>query len=322
MIQGNRQALQNVCSGFRLCQIELRPAGNDLFLMLHIIMQDFLEIQDSRPAIHQGQHDSTEAVLHLRVLVELIQDDIGIGITAQINDNPHAIAIRFIPEIRDTFNRLITYQISDFLDQLGLVDLIRDLRHNDARLAVGKDLDMGIGPHRHDAAACHIRLAYTVGSHDETARWEIRSLDDCHELLDRRIRVVDEHEHAINDLAHIMRRDIRRHADRDTRGTIDQQLRELRRQHDWFLQGLIVVRHEVNGFLFDILQHELSYLGHPDFRITHSRRWIAIDGTKVAVAIRQHVANGKILGHAHDCIIYRAVAMRMIFTKNFTDDTR
>ena len=181
---------------------------------------------------------------------------------------------------------------------------------------------MRIGAHLDDAAAGRIRLTDAFLAEYQTSCREIRALDDRHEFLDRRVRIIDEHQRAIDNLTHIMRRDIRSHTNSDTRSTIDQQLRELRRQNRRLLQGLIVVRYKLDRLLINILQHEFSDLRHTDFRITHCCRRISIDRTKVAVTICQHVTHREILRHTDNRIIDRAVTMRMIFTENFTDDTR
>ena len=38
------------------------------------------------------------------------------------------------------------------------------------------------------------------------------------------------------------------------------------------------------------------------------------------MAVREHVAHGEVLRHADDGVVDGAVAVRVIFTKHFTDD--
>ena len=289
--------------------------------MRDVVVQDFLEVQDLRLAVDERQHDDTEAVLQLRVLVELIEDDVRVRVAAQVNDDAHAAAVRLIVERRDALDLLVAHELRDLLDEARLVDLIRQLRDDDARLAVRQRLDAGIRAHLDDTAARRVRLADAILTEDQASRREVRSLDDLHEVVDRRIRMVDEHQRAIDDLAHVVRRDVRRHADCDARRAVDEQLRELRRQYLRLLQRLIVVRREVDRLLVDVLQHELRNLRHADLGVTHGSRRVAIDRTEVAVTICEHVAHGEILRHADDCIVDRRIAVRMIFTEDFTDDT-
>ncbi len=59
---------------------------------------------------------------------------------------------------------------------------------------------------------------------------------------------------------------------------------------------------------------------HADFGITHRCRVVAIHGTKVALAIHQHVTQGKVLRHAHDGVIHGGIAMGMVFTDHIADN--
>ena len=321
VVERDRQALQDVGARLSLLEIVARAPRDDIFLIRNVVVQHFLEVEDLRLAVDERQHDDAEAVLQLRVLVELVEDDIRIRVAAQVDDDAHAAAVRLIIERRDALNLLVAHELRDLLDEARLVDLIRQLRDDDARLAVRQRLDAGVRAHLDDAAARRVRLADAVLTEHETCRREIRSLDDLHEVVDRRIRMVDEHQRAVDDLAHVVRRDVRRHADRDARRAVDEQLRELRRQNRRLLQRLIVVRREVDRLLVDILQHELCDLRHADLGVTHGSRRVAVDRAEVAVAVREHVAHGEILRHADDRIVDRRIAVRMIFTEDFTDDT-
>ena len=59
---------------------------------------------------------------------------------------------------------------------------------------------------------------------------------------------------------------------------------------------------------------------HADFGVTHRCRVIAIHGTKVTLAIDQHITQGKVLGHAHDGVVHSGVAMRVVFTDHIADN--
>jgi len=51
-------------------------------------------------------------------------------------------------------------------------------------------------------------------------------------------------------------------------------------------------------------------------------REVAIDRTKVTLSIHQRVAHREILRHTRHCVVYRHIAVRVIFTQHFTYDTR
>ena len=61
-----------------------------------------------------GQHDDTHGILQLGVLIQLIQDDLGVGILAHVNDDAHSLAVGLIVQVTDALDPL-------FLDQVGNV---------------------------------------------------------------------------------------------------------------------------------------------------------------------------------------------------------
>ena len=67
--------------------------------------------------------------------------------------------------------------------------------------------------------------------------------------------VVDQGDDGVADLAEVVRRDARRHADGDPARAVDQQVGELARQDPRLLVLLVVVRLEVDGVEVDVLEH-------------------------------------------------------------------
>ena len=59
----------------------------------------------------------------------------------------------------------------------------------------------------------------------------------------------------------------------------------------------------------------------PDFGVTHGRRVVAVDRAEIALAVHQHMAHGKILGHADDGVINRLVTVGVVFADNVTHNT-
>ena len=72
--------------------------------------------------------------LQRRVLVEIVQDDVGDLSAVQLDDDPHAVAIGLVAKVRDALDRLFPRQLGDLLDEPGLVDLIGDLGDDDRLL--------------------------------------------------------------------------------------------------------------------------------------------------------------------------------------------
>ena len=91
----------------------------------------------------QRQHVDAKARLQRGVAVELVEDDVGLGIALQFDDDAQALAVALVAQIGDALDQLLADGLGDALDQLRLVDLIGQLGEDD-RVAVLADLlDMG-----------------------------------------------------------------------------------------------------------------------------------------------------------------------------------
>ena len=130
-----------------------------------------------------------------------------------------------------------------------------DLISSDDALAVFNLGDLGFGANSQLAAAGRIGGADARSAHDNAAGREIRPLDELHKLIECCIGIVNQIIETVNDLAEIMRRDMRCHTDRDTLRAVDQQIRKACRQHNRLLESVIVVGLKINRFLLNIRQH-------------------------------------------------------------------
>ena len=135
-------------------------------------------------------------------------------------------------------------------------------------------------------------------------------------------RIVDQRHAGIDHLAEIVRRDVGRHADRDAARAVDQQVREARRQDDRLVLVAVVVLLEVDGVFVDILEQRHRGLGQARFRVAHRRRRIVVDRAEIALPVDQRQAHREILRHAHERIVDRLVAVRVIFAHHVADDAR
>ena len=65
----------------------------------------------------------------------------------------------------------------------------------------------------------------------------------------------------------------------------------------------------------------MGNFGQPDFGVAHGCSVVAVDRAKVALSVYQHVPHGKILRHAHNRVVDRLIAMRMVFADHVAHDT-
>ena len=117
-----------------------------------------------------------------------------------------------------------------------------------------------------------------------------------------------------------MRRDVRRHADRDPGGAVDEQVREPRRQDARLLSRLVVVRLEVDRVVVELLEQRRRELREPCFGVAHRRRRVVVDRAEVALAVDQRVAQGEVLRHPNERLVDRRVAVRVVLTHHLADD--
>ena len=126
MIERDLQPFQNVAARFRFAQLELGAPPNDLATEVDEVLDQLQQRQHLRPAADNRQHDDAERRLELRVLVQIVEDDVAHLAALQVNDDSNAIAIGLVANVGDAFNGLRVDQFRDVLDQPLLVDLIRN----------------------------------------------------------------------------------------------------------------------------------------------------------------------------------------------------
>ncbi len=128
--------------------------------------------------------------------------------------------------------------------------------------------------------------------------------------------------HAVGDLPQVVRGDVGGHADGDATGAVDQQVREAAGQDRRLLRAAVVVRGEVDRVLVDVAQHLHGQRRQPRLGVPHGGRWVVARGAEVAVAVDQRVAQRPGLGEAHQGVVDRRVAVRVVVTHDVTDDAR
>ena len=181
------------------------------------------------------------------------------------------------------------------LDELGhlrdhalvaaLLDAVRELADHDRRAAAALLLGVRAGAHDHAAAAGAVRLLDPLAAEDDRAGREIGALDVLGQLLDVGGRVVDQRDERVDDLAEVVRRDVRRHADGDPGRAVDEQVREARREHLRLLARLVVVRPEVDGVGVDVAEELARHLREPALGVPLGGGRVAVDVPEVALPV-------------------------------------
>src|SRR5438105_1471721 len=203
LLDGLAQAREHVRPLLRARELVPCPAGDDLAPEADERFQHFLEVDDLRAAVDERQHDDPEARLHLRVLVELVQDDLRDLAAAQLEHDPDALPARLAADLRDTLELLLLHELGDLLDEGRLVHLIRQLADDDGLAPAPHLLGVRLRAQRDAAAAGRVRLANAAGAVHVAGGREVRPRDDLHQTFDRRARVVHQQHERIHHFAQV-----------------------------------------------------------------------------------------------------------------------
>ena len=151
----------------------------------------------------------------------------------------------------------------------------------------------------------------------EGGRWKIRTFDDPEksrrELVVVHGLVLERVKNAVHDLSEVVGRDIRCHSDRDTRGSVHEQVRRGGGKHGGLRRIAIKVGDKVDGLLVDVPHHALRKGRQAGFCISIGRGWIAVYRAKVSLAVDEWRSQIEILRHTDEGVVDSGVTVGMIF---------
>ena len=138
-------------------------------------------------------------------------------------------------------------------------------------------------------------------------------------VVDRGVGVLDQVAQRLHDLDQVVGRDVGGHADRDAGGAVDDQVGDRRRQHARLGLAGVVVGPEVDGVLEDAVGHRHRRRRHPALGVTHRCRRV-VRRPKIAVAVDRRQPHRPGLGHPHEGVVDRAVAVGVEAAHHLADD--
>ena len=254
--------------------------------------------------------------------IELVEHDVRHRVAPQLDHDPIAVAVGFVAQRGDALDLLVAHQFADALDQVRLVHLIGDFADDDRFALAAQRLEFDLAAHDDGAAAEMVGGADALAAENDAAGREIRPRHDGDQLVDREAGIVDQRHTGVDHLAEVVRRDVGRHADGDAAGAVGQEVGEARRQHHRLALVVVVVRLEVDGILVEVVDQRAGDAFEPHLGVAHGRRRIAVDRAEIALAVDQRQAHGKVLRHAHQRVVDRLVAVRVVFADDVADDAR
>ncbi len=141
VVERDLVAEQDVLAVAGLAEEEGGAAADDFDAVLEEGADGVVEREDLGLAVVDGQEDHGEALLHLGVLVELVEDDLVLGAALELDDDAHAVAVGLVAHVGDVVDDLVVDELGDALDEVGLVDLVGDLGDDDGLAAAGDVFD-------------------------------------------------------------------------------------------------------------------------------------------------------------------------------------
>ena len=304
-----------------LAQQEGGAALDDVDAVVDEGADGLVESHDDGLAVEHGQEDHGEALLHRCVLVELVQDDFRLRAALELDDDAHAIAIALVAHVADVVDDLLVHQFGNALNESGLVDLVGDFGDDQRQLVLGDVFGGHLGAHHKASAAGVVGLRDAGAAIEETAGGEIGPLHVLEDFREAGLGVLDQLDGGVDDLSEIVRRDVGGHADGDAVGAVHDESRNARGQHGGLEDGLVEVGHHIDGFHVDIGHHFFGDALHAALGVSVGRGRVAIDGSEVTLTIDQGITQRPWLGHAHQGVVDRRIAVGVVLLQALAHHT-
>ncbi len=310
-VDGLEQALDDVGAGSGLAQPEVRTPGDHLDLVIGVVRHRLGQVERAGHTVDQGHHVHGEVGLQRRVLVEVVQHHVGVGVALQGDDQAGHLPGRVVLDVGDAVEEAGVGQLADLLlDHLNR-GLERDVGDHDACGATAL-VDFGVGAHLDRSLAGAVRVEDALAAQDLCASGEVGALHELHQVVGGGLGVLEHMHHGVDDLAQVVRRDVGGHAHRDPLGAVYEQVGKARREHDGLLGGAVVVGDEVNRLLVDAGQHLHGQGRQAALGVAHGGgAFLGAASAEVAVAVDEHVAQAEVLGHAGQGVVDGGVAVGM-----------
>ena len=113
-------------------EAELRAAPDHLDLVVDVVRERLGQVQRAGHAVDQRQHVDAEARLQRRLLEEVVEHHVGVGVALELNDQPRLLVGRGVAQLADAVEVAGPDQLGDLLlDDLDR-GLVRELGDHDA----------------------------------------------------------------------------------------------------------------------------------------------------------------------------------------------
>ena len=319
------QTLDDVMPIARLLEVELGAPGDDLAAVINERRNQLDQRERARAPARERYEIGVVANLQIGRAVQMRQHRPDVRVAAQLDHEPHAVAIRLIAQVADAVDLLVAHMLRNLLDDPHLVGLVGNFGEDDLHAVAGGFLN--VLPSAQGEAAPPPRVGVlqvlvVLAREEDARRGEIGPFEHGHQVADRGVGALDHHLHRRRRLAQVVRRHLAGHRHRDPRRPVDQQIRQPPRQYRRFVQRLIEVGREIDGVFVDVRQHFFADRAEPRLGVTHCRRRVVINRTVVALPVDQRGAHVPRLRHPHHRFVDRHIGVRVVLAQHLADNPR
>ena len=168
VVHGNDQSFENVCTLLSFLQVELGTTYRDVVAVLYEVVYAVFEVEQFRAQLqwvarigHQCNVVDGEGALQCCHLEEFVQDNVGVGIAFDVNNDAHSLSAGLVVDIRYAVEFTLLHQVGYVLYELLFVDTVWNLCHyNLVVLVVG--LYLCLGTHNDAPTASLVGVLHTL----------------------------------------------------------------------------------------------------------------------------------------------------------------
>ena len=312
---------------FLLAKAVSGAPDDDLDLVRDPVPDERIESERAWHVVDQRDHVAAEGVLQLGLLVEVCEDDLGDRVTLQHDHEAlPGTGRRVVANVGDAAELSFVHQLGDAQREVVGVHLVRQLGDDEQLTTATVLFDVDHRAHRHRTAAGAVGVLDPAPADDQRTGGKVGTRNAfeqrVEQLLAGGLGVLERPLHPGRDLTQVVRRDVGGHADRDAGRTVDEQVREPRRQQQRLHRLAVVVGGEVDGLLVDVAHHLHREWRHPALGVSHRRRRVVAGRAEVALAVDQRVTQRPRLRQPHERVVDGRVTVRVVLTHDVTDDAR
>ena len=184
VLERDQQALEDVPARLLLGELVLGAPDDHFALVVDVVADHLAQVQRARHAVDERDHVHPERRLHRRVLVELVEHDLGDRVALELDHEAHPALVALVAQVGDLGDLLVVARSAIFsqVAVAALLDHERQLGDHDRLLAVVSG-SIWAAPGRDAPAAGLVGVADAVAAEDDPAGREVRALDVAHQAL-------------------------------------------------------------------------------------------------------------------------------------------